>query len=55
MGFTNVLLGEGSEEIDPDEKASMLEIINHNNELLLKLINDVLEISRLIPEVWILT
>ena len=47
VGFTNVLLGEGSEEIDPDEKASMLEIINHNNELLLKLINDVLEISRL--------
>ncbi|MFK2461452.1 ATP-binding protein [Bacteroides fragilis] len=43
VGFTNVLLGEGSEEIDPDEKASMLEIINHNNELLLKLINDVLE------------
>ena len=47
VGFTNVLLGESSEEIDPDEKASMLEIINHNNELLLKLINDVLEISRL--------
>ncbi|HJG69173.1 MAG TPA: PAS domain-containing sensor histidine kinase [Bacteroides fragilis] len=47
VGFTNVLLGEGSEEIDPDEKASMLGIINHNNELLLKLINDVLEISRL--------
>lgn len=47
VGFTNVLIGEGSEEIDPDEKASMLDIINHNNELLLKLINDVLEISRL--------
>lgn len=47
VGFTNVLVGEGSDEIDQKEKASMLEIINHNNDLLLKLINDILEISRL--------
>lgn len=47
VGFTNLLVGEGSNEIDSAEKESMLEIINHNNELLLKLINDVLEISRL--------
>jgi signal transduction histidine kinase len=47
VGFTNLLLGEGAEAIDPEEKAMMLELVNHNNELLLKLINDVLEISRL--------
>lgn len=47
VGFTNLLIGEGSEEIEPEEKAAMLEIVNNNNELLLKLVNDVLEISRL--------
>ena len=47
VGFTNLLLGEGAEEIDPEERASMVELVNHNNELLLKLVNDVLEISRL--------
>ena len=47
VGFTNLLVGEGAEEIPPEEKSVMLELINHNNELLLKLINDVLEISHL--------
>lgn len=47
VGFTNLLLGEGADEIEPEEKAAMLEIVNNNNELLLKLVNDVLEISRL--------
>lgn len=47
VGFTNLLMGEAADEIDPDERASMVELINHNNELLLKLINDVVEISRL--------
>lgn len=47
VGFTNLLVGEGGEEIAPEEKALMLKLINDNNELLLKLINDVLEISRL--------
>lgn len=47
VGFTNVLIGEGSDEIDQEEKESMLEIINRNNELLLKLINDMLEISHI--------
>lgn len=47
VGFTNLLIGEGSDEIEPEEKAVMLELINTNNELLLKLVNDVLEISRL--------
>lgn len=47
VGFTNLLVGEGADEISPEEKADMLEIINHNNGLLLKLVNDVVEISRL--------
>lgn len=47
VGFTNLLVGEGADEIEPEEKAAMLEIVNNNNELLLKLVNDVLEISRL--------
>lgn len=47
VGFTNLLVGEGNEEIAPEEKAQMLKLVNDNNELLLKLINDVLEISRL--------
>lgn len=47
VGFTNLLAGENADEIEPEEKATMLELINHNNDLLLKLINDVLEISRL--------
>lgn len=36
-----------ADEIEPEEKAAMIEIVNNNNELLLKLVNDVLEISRL--------
>jgi signal transduction histidine kinase len=47
VGFTNMLTGEGADEIEPDEKASMVEIINHNNTLLLKLIEDMVEISHL--------
>ena len=47
MGFTNLLLSEEADEIEPEEKANMLNLINHNNDLLLKLVNDVVEISRL--------
>lgn len=47
VGFTNLLVGEGSDEISAEEKETMLEIINSNNELLLKLVNDILEISHL--------
>lgn len=47
VGFTNLLVGEGGEEIEPEERKNMLEIINRNNELLLKLINDMVELSRL--------
>lgn len=47
VGFTNLLMSEDAAELSPEDKADMLGLINHNNELLLKLINDVLEISRL--------
>ena len=47
VGFTNLLIGETGNEIGQEEKADMLRIINHNNGLLLKLINDMLEISHL--------
>ena len=47
VGFTNLLVGEGGGGKEPEEKKAMLEIINRNNELLLKLVNDVVEISRL--------
>lgn len=47
VGFTNLLIGKGADEIEPDEKAAMIEIVNNNTDLLLKLVNDVLEISRL--------
>ncbi|MCS3196485.1 sensor histidine kinase [Bacteroides thetaiotaomicron] len=47
VGFTNLLMNEDANELDAEEKADMLKIINHNNELLLKLINDIVEISRL--------
>lgn len=45
VGFTNLLTSNDADEIDEEEKANMLEIINHNNDLLLKLINDIVEIS----------
>lgn len=47
VGFTNLLVGEGADEIRPEEKVDMLKIINHNNGLLLKLVDDVMEISSL--------
>lgn len=34
-------IAEGADEIESEEKATMLEIINTNNELFLKLVNDV--------------
>jgi len=47
VGFTNLLIGEGADEIEPEEKAAMIEIVNNNNELLLKLINDILDLSKI--------
>lgn len=47
VGFTNLLASEDADELSSEERADMLHIINHNNELLLKLIDDMVEISRL--------
>lgn len=47
IGFTNLLVDpEMSQSFDAEEKQEMITTVNHNSELLLKLINDVLEISR---------
>ena len=45
VGFSTILAAD--EEIDKSEKNEYIEAINHNNELLLKLISDILELSRL--------
>lgn len=47
IGFTNLLVDpEMSQSFDTEEKQEMITTVNHNSELLLKLINDVLELSR---------
>ena len=43
VGFSQLL----SETDDPEEKKMFANIITHNNELLLKLINDILDLSKL--------
>lgn len=45
VGFSNILVS--TEELPNDEKVEYIRIINKNCELLLKLINDILEISRI--------
>lgn len=45
VGFSTILAAD--EELDKEEKEDYIQAINHNNELLLKLINDILELSRL--------
>lgn len=45
VGFSNILAME--EEIDYQERKEYVNTINRNSELLLKLINDILEISRI--------
>ena len=47
VGFTNILVDETAGALDEEEKKDMIGIVNHNSELLLKLISDVLDISRL--------
>ena len=44
VGFSNLL---GRENLSIDDKRKYLSFINENNDLLLKLINDILEISRI--------
>ena len=45
VGFSNILTNE--KELSEEEKVQFISIINKNCDLLLKLINDILEISRL--------
>ena len=45
VGFSNILVND--DELPDDEKLEYIHIINSNCELLLKLINDILEISRI--------
>lgn len=45
VGFSTILAAD--EELDKEEKDEYIQAINHNNELLLKLVNDILELSRL--------
>lgn len=45
VGFSNLLANEN--ELSEEEKAEFIKIINKNCDLLLKLINDILEISRI--------
>ena len=46
VGFSNLLL-QPDADFSPEEKQLFAETINTNNELLLKLINDILDISRI--------
>ena len=45
VGFSNILTSEG--DIEEEDKQQYIDIINTNSELLLKLINDILELSRI--------
>lgn len=45
VGFSTLLASD--EPLDNEEKQDYITNINHNNELLLKLINDILELSRI--------
>lgn len=48
VGFTNLLASpETAEAFDAEERQDMLDTINHNTDLLLKLIEDILELSRI--------
>lgn len=46
VGFSNIL-ASADEPIDKEEQKQYVNLINSNSELLLKLINDILEISRI--------
>lgn len=45
VGFSTILASD--EELLADERREFIQTINQNNELLLKLINDILDLSRL--------
>ena len=46
VGFSN-LIGSGEIELEPTERNEFLQLINTNCDLLLKLINDILDLSRI--------
>ncbi len=46
VGFSNILATPGM-ELSDEEKEEFIETINKNNDLLLKLVNDVLDLSRI--------
>lgn len=46
VGFSNLLV-EGEEEIDPEDRSLFINTINQNCDQLLKLVNDVLDLSRM--------
>lgn len=46
VGFSNILATPGMELTD-EEKAEFVDTINRNNDMLLKLVNDILDISRI--------
>lgn len=46
VGFSNIIGSEES-ELDPEEKKEFLKLINTNCDLLLKLISDILDLSRI--------
>lgn len=46
VGFSNII-GSGEIELDPIERNEFLQLINTNCDLLLKLINDILDLSRI--------
>lgn len=47
VGFSNLLNAETDIELEPEERANFVELINTNSELLLNLINDILDLSRI--------
>lgn len=47
VGFSTLLASADDTDISQEEKEQYIETINRNNELLLKLINDILELARI--------
>lgn len=47
VGFSNLLNTETDIELEPEERENFVELINTNSELLLNLINDILDLSRI--------
>lgn len=45
VGFSNIMNSE--EQLEPEEREQFIQLINTNSELLLKLINDILDLSRI--------